>query len=100
MALDANVTATASGTDGNTGKVYQSNQDTSVWEWRFYGTGSGTLTITVASGYVLDSVVIGKATSNYGNPSDFNMTVSNNQAVYSPGSNFNVKTIVVTDHAA
>ena len=100
MALDANVTATASGTDGNTGKVYQSTQDTSLWEWRFYGTGNGTLTITVASGYVLDSVVIGKATSNYGSPSDFSMTVANNQAVYSPGSNFNVKTIVVTYHAA
>ena len=97
IALDENVTATASGTDANTGKIYIGSSYT---EWRFYGSGSGKLTITIGTGYVLDSVTIGKGTSNYGAPTDTALTVSNNQAEFAPGSNFNVKTIVVVYHAA
>ena len=99
IALDAVVTAKATGTDDNTGKIYVGNTGTT--EWRFYKTGSGTLTIEVAEGYELVSVKAGIATSNYGNPTDTDLTVAENKASYTnTSSNFNIKTLEVVYKAA
>lgn len=99
IALDAVVTAKATGTDDNTGKIYVGNTGTT--EWRFYKSGSGTLTIEVAEGYVLVSVKAGIATSNYGDPTDTDLTVAENKASYTnTSSNFNIKTLEVVYKAA
>lgn len=94
IALDAVVTAKASGTDSNTGKIYIGNTGTT--EWRFYKSGTGTLEIEVAAGYVLISAKAGLATSNYGDPTDTNLTVAENKVSYTDSSsNFNIKTLEV-----
>jgi len=99
IALDAVVTAKATGTDDNTGKIYIGNTGTT--EWRFYKSGTGTLTIEVAEGYTLVSAKGGLATSNYGNPTETEFTVAENKASYTnTSSNFNIKTLEVVYKAA
>ena len=99
IALDAVVTAKATGTDDNTGKIYIGNTGTT--EWRFYKSGTGTLEITVAEGYTLVSAKAGIATSNYGDPTDTDLTVAENKASYTnTASNFNIKTLEVVYKAA
>ena len=94
IAIDTVATAKATGTDGNTGKIYIGTTGTT--EWRFYKSGSGTLEIELAAGYVLISAKAGIATANYGDPTDTNLTVADNKASYTnASSNFNVKTIEV-----
>lgn len=60
--VDEVVTATASG-GNNDGKYY-----TSGYEWRFYQSSTGTLTISVDEDYIIDSVTI---TYNVGNTGTF-----------------------------
>ena len=99
IALDAVVTAKATGTDDNTGKIYIGNTGTT--EWRFYKSGTGTLTIEVAEGYTLVSAKGGLATSNYGDPTETEFTVAENKASYTnTSSNFNIKTLEVVYKAA
>ena len=99
IALDAVVTAKATGTDDNTGKIYIGNTGTT--EWRFYKSGTGTLTIEVAEGYTLVSAKGGLATSNYGDPTETELTVAENKASYTnTSSNFNIKTLEVVYKAA
>ncbi len=99
IALDAVVTAKATGTDDNTGKIYIGNTGTT--EWRFYKSGTGTLTIEVAEGYTLVSAKGGLATSNYGNPTETEFTVAENKVSYTnTSSNFNIKTLEVVYKAA
>ena len=88
--LDSVITASFSGTDGNTGKVYKASSGT--WEIRFYGSGNGTLSFSAASGYEIVSVVVGLATSNYGTPTD---TAIESPFSYSRSNNFNIKTMTV-----
>ena len=97
IAIDSVVTATATGTDANTGKVYVGTDYT---EWRFYGSGSGTLKITVASGYTLVSAKGQIGTTNYGAPSEVEFTISGNSVTYTTGSNFNVKSLEIVYQAA
>lgn len=59
--IDDNITATAAGTDSNTGKYY-----TSGTNWRLYQTGAATLTITAAETYTIKSVKITYTVSNTG----------------------------------
>ena len=99
IALDSVVTAKAEGTDGNTGKIYIGNTGTT--EWRFYKSGTGTLKIELAAGYVLVSAKGGLATSNYGDPTDTQFEVANNAVSYTnTSSNFNIKTLEVVYKAA
>ena len=99
IALDAVVTAKATGTDDNTGKIYIGNTGTT--EWRFYKSGTGTLTIEVAEGYTLVSAKGGLATSNYGDPTETEFTVAENKASYTnTSSHFNIKTVEVVYKAA
>ncbi|MBP3731643.1 MAG: hypothetical protein J6I84_00130 [Bacilli bacterium] len=99
IALDAVVTAKATGTDDNTGKIYIGNTGTT--EWRFYKSGTGTLTIEVAEGYTLVSAKGGLATSNYGDPTETEFTVAENKASYTNASSiFNIKTLEVVYKAA
>ena len=99
IALDTVVTAKATGTDDNTGKIYIGNTGTT--EWRFYKSGTGTLTIEVAEGYTLVSAKGGLATSNYGDPTETEFTVAENKASYTnTSSNFNIKTLEVVYKAA
>lgn len=90
---DSVVTLEAVGSDSNTGRIYSNDTYT---EWRFYSSGSGTLKITVANGYELLSASGQIGTSNYGTPSTVNFTVTDNKVEYSPGSNFNVKSLSIT----
>ena len=99
IALDAVVTAKATGTDDNTGKIYIGNTGTT--EWRFYKSGTGTLKIELAAGYVLVSAKGGVSTSNYGDPTDTEFTIADNKASYTnTSSNFNIKTLEVVYKAA
>ena len=94
--LDNVVTATAAGSDANTGKVYVGDSKT---EWRFYKSGSATLTISAKEGYELVSVSVGLAKSNYGDPTDTPVEIKDGKAVVSSvalNSNFNVNAIKVT----
>ena len=61
MQLDSVVTATAAGTDANTGKYYSNGQ-----QWRFYQTGAATLTISAASGYTIKSITVTYVSQNTG----------------------------------
>ncbi len=100
IAIDEVVTAAASGSDANTGKIYIGSDYT---EWRFYKSGSAKLTISVASGYTLTKVVVGLAKSNYGAPTETEVTIVDNAAVVDAtvlNSNFNIKTISVSYKAA
>ena len=99
IALDTVVTAKATGTDDNTGKIYIGNTGTT--EWRFYKSGTGTLKIELAAGYVLVSAKGGVSTSNYGDPTDTEFTIADNKASYTnTSSNFNIKTLEVVYKAA
>ena len=99
IALDSVVTAKAEGTDSNTGKIYIGNTGTT--EWRFYKSGTGTLKIELAAGYVLVSAKGGVSTSNYGDPTDTEFTIADNKASYTnTSSNFNIKTLEVVYKAA
>ena len=99
IALDSVVTAKAEGTDSNTGKIYIGNTGTT--EWRFYKSGTGTIKIELAAGYVLVSAKGGVATSNYGDPTDTEFTIADNKASYTnTSSNFNIKTLEVVYKAA
>lgn len=60
VTLDANVTATVSATDANSGKYYTSGN-----QWRLYQTGNATLTIATSSG-TLSSVKVTYASQNTG----------------------------------
>ena len=97
IAIDSVVTAKASGTDANTGKVYIGDTYT---EWRFYKSGTGTLTIELAAGYTLVSAKGQIGTANYGEPSEVVFTVANNKVTYNPGANFNVKSLEIIYTAA
>ena len=94
IALDSVATARAIGSDGNTGKIYINSSN--VTEWRFYSSGNGTLSISVADGYDLLSASGQVATSNYGTPSLVNFAVNNNVATYTSNANFNIKSLTVT----
>ncbi len=99
IALDAVVTAKAEGTDANTGKIYIGTTGTT--EWRFYKSGTGTIKIELAAGYVLVSAKGGVSTSNYGDPTDTEFTIADNKASYTnTSSNFNIKTLEVVYKAA
>ena len=99
IALDSVVTAKAEGTDSNTGKIYIGTTGTT--EWRFYKSGTGTLKIELAAGYVLVSAKGGVSTSNYGDPTDTEFTIADNKASYTnTSSNFNIKTLEVVYKAA
>lgn len=94
--LDNVVTATAAGSDQNTGKVYVGDTKT---EWRFYKSGSATLTISAKEGYELVSVSVGLAKSNYGAATDTPVEIEDGKAVVSSvalNSNFNINAIKVT----
>ena len=86
------VTFDAVGEDTNTGKIYIGDSYT---EWRFYGSGSGTLKISVPSGYSLVSAKGQIGTANFGTPTEVVFTIANNQVEYNPGANFNVKSLTV-----
>ena len=60
ITIDGNITATAGGS-GNTGKYYNTNKD-----WRFYQSGSGTLTISASNSKKITSVTITCTFSNSG----------------------------------
>lgn len=94
IALDSVATARAIGSDGNTGKIYINSSN--VTEWRFYSSGNGSLSISVADGYDLLSASGQVATSGYGTPSLVNFTVSDNVATYTSNANFNIKSLTVT----
>ena len=98
ITLDPVVTATATGTDGNTGKIYINGAGT-IHEWRFYSSGNGTLNISVANGYELVSAKAQIATANYGAANEVNLTVANNTVSYSTGANFNVRSLDITYRA-
>lgn len=98
IAIDPVVTATANGTDGNTGKIYINAAGT-IHEWRFYNSGTGTLNISVANGYELLSAKAQVTTSNYGATNEVALNVSDNTASYCPGTNFNVRSISITYRA-
>ena len=61
LKMDDVITATASGTDSNTGKYYDNGKD-----WRFYQSGSAKLTITAATGHSLISATITYSVQNTG----------------------------------
>ena len=91
--LDDHITATAIGTS-NTGKIYIGNDGTT--EWRFYKSESGTLKIAAASGYELVEVFAGVSGSNYGNPTDTELTINNGEVSFNNNNaNFNIKSISV-----
>lgn len=60
ITIDGIITATAGGT-GNSGKYYNTNKD-----WRFYQSGSGTLTISASNSKKITSVTITCTFSNSG----------------------------------
>ena len=79
--IDSNVTATATG-GGNTGKYYTSGE-----EWRYYQSESAEITISVPSGYELDSVTFSYNVSNSGILKDSsNNTVNSGSEVSVSGS--------------
>ena len=86
IALDANVTATVAGTDGNTGKYYTAGN-----QWRLYQTGSPTLTISTTSG-TLSSVTVTYAVDKGGVLLNGSTAVASGTAVTASGSSitFNV----------
>ncbi len=61
LKMDDVITATASGTDSNTGKFYTNGN-----EWRFYQTGAAKLTISASGGHTLVSATITYTSQNTG----------------------------------
>ena len=108
--VDQIITATASG-GANDGKYY-----TSGYEWRFYQTGPGSLTISCEDGYTIDTITITyviantgifKDSSNNDVESDVSQTINATSATFTVGNTSSatngqakVTAITVTYHSS
>ena len=76
ISIDENVTATVSNGGSNTGKYYTNGNN-----WRFYQGESARMTISVASGYTIDSVTLTFTVENTGILKYGNTTISSGSSV-------------------
>ncbi|MBR0294959.1 MAG: hypothetical protein IJQ67_03540 [Bacilli bacterium] len=103
-ALDEVVTLAVSATDGNSGKIYKSNDY--GFQIRLYNSGTASLTATLAEGYEIVSATINYAVytgSWWGEPADGNMTIAGDKAsatLACDGSNLAVYSVTIVYKAA